>query len=240
MIKPFENDKLRYLFICVFLAIELALSICLQLAVLGLSSILSYLSITLCFLFAFCFFKRDKDYLFTLLAILFTLIADVFLVLCSPQKQLAGMIAFLFTQTFYAIKLLFAKQRNLTKIIFTAIRVFASCIMALVAKFVLKNNCDALAIVSVVYYANLLLNVIHAFICRKWLFAFGLILFALCDICIGLQIMANGYLPIPSDSILIKILYPGFNLPWVFYLPSQVAIALSVAFPKPYKKTKNS
>jgi hypothetical protein len=51
-------------------------------------------------------------------------------------------------------------------------------------------------------------------------------LFLLCDTVIGLQVAAGGYLPIAQDSVLYGLLFSGFNLAWLFYLPSQVLIAL--------------
>ena len=44
---------------------------------------------------------------------------------------------------------------------------------------------------------------------------------------IGLQVATSGYLPIEEGSVLNEILYPGFNLSWLFYLPSQVLLSLS-------------
>lgn len=222
----FNNKKFIFSYVCAFVAVELMLAFLLQFK----GSIFSFSSIALCFLFALSFFRKELDFVFTILALLSTVTADFFLVLISPQNQLAGMIAFLFTQSFYAIKLTITKQKLITRISFLSIRLLASITIVIVTILVLKSSCDALAIFSVIYYVNLVVNTIYAFVCRKWLFAVGLVLFALCDICIGLQIMSSGYLPIPSDSFIMKILYPGFNLPWVFYLPSQAIIALSVFF----------
>ena len=56
--------------------------------------------------------------------------------------------------------------------------------------------------------------------------ASALVLFLLCDTVIGLQVMGGMYLPIDDGSLLSRILYPGFNLAWLFYLPSQVLLAL--------------
>ena len=44
---------------------------------------------------------------------------------------------------------------------------------------------------------------------------------------IGLQVMSGGYLPIPAGSFIHSLLFSNFNLAWLFYLPSQVLIALS-------------
>lgn len=230
------NKSFLYYYVGIFIVWELLVAFLLQITPYPFSSLFSFFAILTCFLFALSFFRIKLDYLFTILALLSTVVADVFLVLCNPLNQLAGMVAFLFAQTFYAIKLTIAKQKLLTRIILLSVRLLLTITVIILTVIVLKDSCDALAIISVVYYVNLALNAVYAFICHKYLFAVGLVLFALCDICIGLQVMAGGYLPIPSDSFIMKILYPGFNLPWVFYLPSQVVIALSVFFNRKTQK----
>ena len=65
---------------------------------------------------------------------------------------------------------------------------------------------------------------------QRWIFntvmPVALVLFLLCDTVIGLQVMGSLYLPMGEGSILSRILYPGFDLAWFFYLPSQVLLAL--------------
>lgn len=98
-----------------------------------------------------------------------------------------------------------------------------------IAVLVLKEKTDALALISVCYYANLILNIVAAFrqFRRDLVFPIALVLFLLCDTVIGLQVAAGGYLPIGEDSWLHRLIFMDFNLAWFFYLPSQVLIALS-------------
>ena len=35
-------------------------------------------------------------------------------------------------------------------------------------------------------------------------------------------------MPLSQESIIYKIIYVDFNLPWIFYLPSQVLISFSI------------
>ena len=109
------------------------------------------------------------------------------------------------------------------------IRIGLSVIALVVAFVVLKENVDPLALISVCYYANLIMNMVTAF--TQWdkckLLPIGFVLFILCDTIIGLQVASGGYLPIPKDSALYSFLFNGFNTSWMFYLPSQVLIALS-------------
>ena len=186
-------------------------------------TITAYSGIVLCFLFSLLTGIKTAPLIVAGLA--FTVCADYCLVVCSPIQQLWGMIFFLGAQTLYATKLHFSqKSRVLLRIRLTLIAV-----IEFIAVVILKENLDALAVVSVCYYANLIMNIVAAFF--QWrkskLLPIGLILFILCDTVIGLQVAAGGYLPIPEGSVLHNFLFIDFNLSWFFYLPSQVLIALS-------------
>ena len=183
----------------------------------------SYLAILLCL--AFAAFNAEERNLCILGGLACTAVADFFLVVCSPMQQLPGMIAFLGTQSFYAI--LLHRQNKKRKLLY--LRLGLSVLGALLPILVLGSKADALAVVSVLYYVNLIFNIILAFLQFKpyRLFAIGLVFFLLCDTVIGLQVMSGGYLPIPEGSLLDQILSVPFNLAWLFYLPSQVLISLS-------------
>lgn len=182
-----------------------------------------YLSIILCFVFAALTCKKDT--LLILAGLAFTLGADYCLVVAKPIEQLNGMLFFMGTQTMYAIYLQLKSKNKLLLIIRIALVVLAEA----VAWFVLGDKLDPLAAVSMYYYANLIMNMVEAFMLfsQERLLGIGFVLFLLCDTVIGLQVAAGGYLPIEAGSILHTIIFPPFNLAWVFYLPSQVLIALS-------------
>ena len=59
------------------------------------------------------------------------------------------------------------------------------------------------------------------------LLAIGLVLFILCDTVIGLSLI-DTYLPVAKDSLMYRIIFPGFDLAWAFYLPSQALLAVSL------------
>ena len=181
----------------------------------------SYLSIVLCFLFALQGIKSSP--LLTA-GLACTVGADFCLVVCDPIQRLWGMVFFLGAQTFYAIHL-HRKQPN--KLLLW-IRLALTAVAAIVAVVVLKENVDPLALVSVCYYANLILNAIVAF--TQWrnskLLPIAFVLFILCDTIIGLQVASTGYLPIAEGSWLHNLIFSGFNTAWLFYLPSQVLISL--------------
>lgn len=187
-------------------------------------TVTAYSGIILCFLFALlCGSKSDP---LIVAGLLCTVSADFFLVVCSPRQQLWGMVFFLGAQTLYAIHLRRKRKNN----VILLIRIALIAAIEIVAIIILGSKLDALAVVSVCYYANLFMNIVAAF--TQWqknkLLPIGLVAFILCDTVIGLQVAAGGYLPIAEGSALHSFLFMDFNLAWFFYLPSQVLIALSI------------
>ena len=185
--------------------------------------ITSYASIVLCFLYALAHIGKKNWPMQA--GLLCTVGADFFLVVCSPLRQLPGMVCFLGAQSMYALWL----HRNGGTKGQLCLRAVISGLALAVTALDLGQNTDALALVSVCYYANLILNLAISFIRfrERKLLSIGFVLFLLCDTVIGLQ-MANGvYFPIPEGSLIDRILSVNCNLAWLFYLPSQVMIALS-------------
>ena len=73
-------------------------------------------------------------------------------------------------------------------------------------------------------------NIIFAFKQKESsiLFPIGLLLFACCDLQVGLIVLNSSYINIENNLILNFIVDPPFNLVWLFYVPSQTLIALSI------------
>lgn len=209
----------------VFISIELLLYILIFTTKSNMVSIYSYLSIVCAFAYSLTFleYKQNKSANLLRLGLLFTVIADFFLVLLGGYKE-AAMIAFSMTQISYALLLLeFTKYIKIELVV----RAIGSLLTLVITLVVLKENIDFLALISMFYYFNLILNAIYSFIhSPSNLFTIGLVLFIMCDTIIGLQNMIN-YLPIGEESLLYKIIFVPFNLAWVFYLPSQVLISLT-------------
>ena len=184
-----------------------------------------YSAIVLCFLYALANVKTAS--LLMLGGLACTLGADYCLVVCVPIQQLYGMIFFLGAQTFYAIKL-HRESRNKALLI---VRLALTVVAEVITVVVLKEKTDPLALVSLAYYANLIMNLVEAcmLLPKEKLLSVGLLCFILCDTVIGLQVASGGYLTIPEGSFLHRILWGGFNLSWFFYLPSQVLLALRCA-----------
>ena len=106
---------------------------------------------------------------------------------------------------------------------------------------VLGENTDALALVSMFYYANLILNIVFAFFNFKksWVLIFGLICFLICDTFIGVSNMV-AYINLENNPFLYTLLNPGFNAAWAFYVPSQTLLAISLLPEKTKKRVWNS
>ena len=210
-----------------FLAIELVLYALILTTGGNVLVAVSYISIVLCFLYALFHFKAAHRLM--LAALGFTLVSDYFLVVCQPPEQLLAMISFLIVQLLYALHL----HRKTQSRPILVLRIVLTLVIELIALVVLGESADALALVSVAYYANLAVNLIASYLPtrRDPRLPIAFLLFLLCDTVIGLQVACKGYLAIPEHSLLHRILFMDFHLSWFFYLPSQVLLTLSAAHP---------
>ena len=225
-----------------FLAIQALLGLLLQTAGGRATAIFSYTAIVLSCLFCGVSAVRSKVYLFTQLGLLFTVGADYFLVYSPDQRQLLAMILFSLTQLCYFLRLWHDEQNKARRPYHAALRIALTCLALLTTVIVLREKTDALALVSIFYYSNLALNTVFAFTVgeRPPLLAIALVLFMCCDTVIGLSLL-DTYFTIDESALLYRILHPDFNLAWVFYLPSQALIAISLLPTKlnPCNNTKN-
>ena len=182
-----------------------------------------FISIVFCFAYALLQLKYGSKWIVSGLG--FTVCADFFLVLCPASYRLWGMAFFSVVQILYAIKLHLANKAKWLLVV----RLCLIAAIEAVCFAVLGGKPDALAVVSVCYYANLVMNIVAAFTRFRVnkLLLIGLVLFVMCDTVIGLQMACDVYLPVSHDSALYKILFSDFFWSWFFYLPSQVLIALS-------------
>ena len=179
-----------------------------------------YAAVCLCFLFVLLHLRQANYFLLGGLAL--TLCADWFLVVQRPQEKLTAMLCFLGVQAVYAW-LLHRRVRS-RRLLMT--RLLLVVIIEAVTVLVLREKLDALAMVSMAYYVMLIMNIVCAFKSYKKepLLAWALVLFFLCDTVVGLQVASVGYLILPAW--LNRVLFCSFPLDWLFYLPSQVMLAL--------------
>lgn len=180
---------------------------------------LKYLSILLCFCFA-AFTGRGRDGRLMKLALGFTLLADLFL-LVLDRWYLAGVACFCVVQLLHLIRIAGMRPKRLP--LRLALRgALAAAALVLAAAL---GALDPLTALSLFYFTQLAVNALesltlgHAF--RG--FSVGLFLFLCCDLCVGLQNL-SAWFP-AAGGPLVDFARVGM---WLFYLPSQVLIALSV------------
>ena len=192
----------------------------------GDSTATKYAGMLVCLLVAVyaCFFGR-KDSIIVLFAIIFTIIADYFLLVENDFYEW-GLAAFIVAQTAYFIRLRFWQNKN--HLLWTAARIIiaaAACIAVAAAKF------NEVLIYLVAVYASLFLaNIIESYSlfggnAKRKIFALGLTLFACCDIFVLLfnlgSFVSVGYSEQTAEFFV--------KLSWIFYLPSQCLVVLSSA-----------
>lgn len=180
-----------------------------------------------CFISSAVFLKKELSSFLQLGALYFTCVADFCLILGQASRE-TGVTFFLIAQLFYAVRTLaFAKSRK-ERVINVSLRVGLCLLLTIAVAVVFGENAEALYVLSVLYYANLLLSILFAFVHFKEnkLLAIGLTLFALCDTVLGLHTIIDIF-AISHESFFYAMLHPAFSLEVVFYCPSQVLLSLS-------------
>ena len=222
----------------VFFVIEASLGVLLQAAQSHIAINLRYTAIIMAVVFGIVLAEKSLSCLLTEIALVATLAADYFLVYLSEMKQLPAMLFFSVVHITYFLRLYHEDKKPSRRITRLALHPSLSLAMLGVTLAVLGENADALSLVSMFCYINLILNTVFAMITfrQNSLLAIGLLLFLLCDTVIGL-IFLKAYLPISPESLIYTVLYPGFDLAWAFYLPAQTLLAISL-LPKRLGKRK--
>ncbi len=213
----------------IFIILELLLGVLIQIKIEGLTKYLSFSSVLLSCLFALLFFNDSNVYKLTQAGLLFTLSADIFLVLLNAENKVLAMCFFSVTQICYFL-LLYMRDEKFRKIhIITRFTIITAAVIFTI--IILGKRTDILSLISVFYFSNLTVNIIWAF--SEWqqskLLPLGLLLFSFCDIFIGFSALSSLYFPIPEGTLFYFFAHPGFNIAWMFYVPSQTLIALSLA-----------
>ena len=200
----------------VFLAVEgvlYATFLALDLTGWGAGAVpVKYGGVLLCFLFALACALRGGDRLVPP-ALALTAAADWFL-LVRNDRYAIGVALFLCVQTVYYLRL----RRDGAP---DAYPLRAGLALAAGLGLYALGLASPLNLLAGLYFSQLLSNTVLAWTRtgrRRRIFAAGLTLFVGCDICVGLFNALPGLSP----------LYPAVSVGmWLFYLPSQVLIALS-------------
>jgi hypothetical protein len=225
-----NNKRYKLPLIIIFSLIQAVLFFLVQITHGKANIFVSYLVVLLCCLFASLYFEKTNKYVFTQIALICTLIADLFLVVIHPIMQLPSMIFFSITQICYFLRLYFNSKSEIEKRTHLIIRATSSVIAIIITVIALKEKTDALSIISIFYYANLIINIVFAFIQYKSsnLFAIGLLLFFGCDTIIGINVLLTQYITSPNAQAICNAIFGSLNLAWIFYVPSQTMLTLSL------------
>lgn len=214
-----------------FIIFEALLFLLIHFADLSNRKAVCFTSIAFCFLYSLLYYKK-KDVIFEISALLFTVISDVFLVLLRARQQGLAMVFFSIAQLMHFAFIFSNQTDKKDKTVHLIVRVALSIITIIISVLTLKDKTDFVSVISMFYFANLIVNIIYAF--KNYnafpLLAVGLSLFIMCDVCVGLQSAVGVYLNIEKGSTLYNMLYPGIDLVWLFYLPSQTLISLNTKY----------
>ena len=180
---------------------------------------LKYLSILLCFLFVLKA-GRGKDGLLMKAALGFTLAADLFLLVLDRWYP-AGVACFCVVQLLYLTRIAAVRREHLPlRLALRGLLVLAAWITAGGL-----GALDGLTALSLFYFSQLAVNALESLTLRPPYrgFGVGLLLFVCCDLCVGLHNL-SAWFP-AAGGPLVQFARVGM---WLFYLPSQVLISLSV------------
>ena len=172
----------------------------------------------------------SRSWRFTQIGLLGTLGADFFLVLLPDQQQAAGMVFFCGVQICYFMRLYSEDENETRKRVNLILRSVASAAMLIITPLVLGSRVDAVSMLSMVYYVNLVCNVLFAFMNfrKTGLFAFALLAFVLSDTLLGFRFLSDYFL-IPRGSFIYYAIFFGRKIYYPLYILSQVLMPLSMA-----------
>ncbi|NLZ49791.1 MAG: hypothetical protein GX895_13625 [Clostridiales bacterium] len=198
----------------------------------NISDKLKYISILLCFVLSLLIDEyglNHKDTLLLQLGLLFTTLADLFFLILDFCEL--GVITFCLVQIIYFMRYL-SKNNHYTVIKLITFIVITTIIYLTLSIF--SKNIMFLFMVAFIYTITLIASVIRSIkSCKekyfpspnRYMIVVGMMLFMLCDINVGLSYLASN-----SNfhcTFLNKYEATSSFLIWLFYLPSQVLLALS-------------
>lgn len=192
---------------------------------------LSYGAIGLCFAFSLIFLTKNSKKVFITLALACNVAADYFLVFAPSEKhKLIGLCVFLGMQLFYFCYTLAIQKSNVARAINFALRL-SVCLAAilLLPRYATLKTIELLA---VIYIANSLVT-LFVMLCHfktEWLAFFGMLLFILCDVCVGLTNGGIEFFHIPAGKFVEFI--TTHDVAFWFYTPGVFLISLSSVWAK--------
>lgn len=223
-----RNERYNKITVLIFSIIELLIW---AIVLATKNSVVYYLGVVCCFLASLILLTKEKHACVQSCASLFTVLADLFLILLHAKHRTLAMCFFLCAQILYAVRIFFLAETKKQKNIQLLLRIVGSVVIVVCTFLVIKELTDALAIISVIYYVNLVISLILAFVYFKKqqfvrLMAIGFVLFSLCDITIGFDYLV-GLLSLTDGNFIYEVVNFPISIDLVCYLPSQVLLVLS-------------
>ncbi len=218
------ENRITRIIVPIYIVIEIGLLIAIKLPERMVSSraanALMYLSIVCntLFMLYFCLTygreNANRHENLIALALYITLVADLFLTYLGRDYAIPGVLCFCLVETVYAFYL----KSPLRSVILRAV-----IFVLLFAAAIFTKNLSVLNTLALINISILAVNVFDAWEAKRMKpmipFRIGITLFFLCDLCVGLSDLLGGVFGSVTGSLI-----------WVFYIPSQVLIALSYAF----------
>lgn len=205
-----------------------------------ISTSLKFLGIVLCFFYAlYHMHKRVSDSILIVGAIVFTLCADICLLLTNYYTM--GLVFFNIVQAIYLYRIVtYGRIKPMKHLLF---RIISIGVVLLVLQLG-TIDLDVLLIITVIYFVNITINTITALALnyksnnKKWLlFSIGMLLFLLCDINVGIY-NSSAYL-VSQTAIYDKLYHLASLGMWFFYLPAQIFIVMSSGITLKHKNNKS-
>ena len=210
-----------------FVLIEAAIYITFMVYDLALGESLIYLKyagILTCLAFAAAgIFFYGKDGIVVTVALVFTAVSDLFILVMNTYYEV-GISTFIVVQLVHWARIYLINGKKPWISIGVRVGVVA-VLLAVLGGLGMLNS--AVVVLSAIYFPQLFINAVESALLIKTdkryilLFA-GLVLFTVCDICVGLDNMSALGMNIPKD-----IQYFVNKTIWTVYLPAQVCIVLS-------------
>lgn len=186
---------------------------------------LKYSGILLCLAVSavMIYFNRDADSVIAVVAMLFTAISDLFILVLDRHYEV-GLVTFITAHAIYLYRL----YRGRLKRIWLTLVLRAAVAGVLIGIICGLFGTELLVIEACIYIVMLTGNCIESLImCNRGFknifFALGLLLFLGCDICVGLN---QGSMI--GISLSANVRWLVVFMIWVFYLPSQVFITCAL------------
>lgn len=179
----------------------------------------------------FCMLLSDgsKSYRYTQIALIATVGADFFLVFLPFQLKVPGVLCFCVTQFSYFMRIWSEDENGIRKKVHLILRVAISVFGLIITILVLGIRLDVLSLISVLYYANLILNLIFSYLQfnKMRILAIALSLFIVSDTLLGFDNLSS-YLLIPRGSVIYLITRVGGGFVMPLYLAAHILIPLSL------------